>query len=94
MKKTPERIWLREDDEDSDCIIWDGNPNGDDEVEYVRADQEVDFPILRIVNEYLNRGGRIERQHGRTCLVDKDGEYLAGGDDLKGLFVNAVFTFC
>ena len=59
-----------------------------------KTQESVDIPILRIVNEYLQAGGRIEKRHGRICLVDREGEYLCGGDDLKGLFENVIFTFC
>ena len=40
MKQTPERIWLREDKEDLDYIIWGNDQPADEEdgVEYIRAD--------------------------------------------------------
>lgn len=59
-----------------------------------KTQESVDIPILRIVDEYLQAGGRIEKRHGRICLVDKEAEYLAGGNNLKELFENVIFTFC
>lgn len=40
MKQTPKRIWLKEDREDPDYIVWgnDQPANHDDGVEYIRAD--------------------------------------------------------
>ena len=55
---------------------------------------DVDFPVLQIIDGYLQTGGRIEKRHGRICLVDKNGEYLAGGDNLKKLLENCIWTFC
>jgi hypothetical protein len=56
--------------------------------------QDVDFPILKIIDEYLQAGGRIEVRHGRICLVDKNGEYLASGTTMEELSLNCIFTFC
>jgi hypothetical protein len=59
-----------------------------------KLQESIDFPIFRIVDEYLQAGGRIEKRHGRICLVDREGEYLCGGDNLKELLENVIFTFC
>lgn len=38
MRQTPEVIWLREDEEDPDNILWSNDQPGDGGVAYVRAD--------------------------------------------------------
>lgn len=56
--------------------------------------ENLDFPILRLVDSYILEGGRIEKRHSKICLVDKDGEYLAGGKTTKELLENCIWTFC
>jgi hypothetical protein len=36
--------------------------------------------ILEQIDNYLQQGGRIEKRHGRVCLVDQNGEYIVGGE--------------
>lgn len=56
--------------------------------------QKVDFPVLKIVEKYIKAGGRIETRFDRICLVDENGEYLAGGKTFQELLENCIWTFC
>lgn len=52
------------------------------------------FPILRIIDQQLAVGRRIEMRDGKTCLIDAKGEIVSMGDGLQELLVSAVMTLC
>lgn len=56
MRQTPERIWLREDSEDPDYILWGNDQPADDEdgVEYIRAD------LVQFIWIIVNHAKRLE----------------------------------
>lgn len=56
--------------------------------------RSVDFPILRIIDDYLKNGAKIERQDDYVCLIRADGEIIARGEDLKTLLMEAMFVLC
>ena len=56
--------------------------------------ESVDFPILRHVDNYLHRGGRIEKKYGLICLIDKDGKRIAGAPTMKKMLERLIFAIC
>lgn len=64
------------------------------------------FPILRIIDEELAKGARIEMRgyidmplgHGeneaKICLVGADGDVIARGAGIKQLFIETIFVLC
>lgn len=64
------------------------------------------FPILRIVDQQLEAGERIEMRgyidvplghdenEAKICLIGADGKVIARGDGLQEMLVNAVMTLC
>lgn len=69
MMKTPDRIWLIEDYEDSDCIIWDGSQpvNNDDGVEYVKVDKP-------LKENLINQPHKL-KLHEKINNVDNDSHF-------------------
>ena len=55
-----------------------------------KLQESIDFPILRIVDEHLQAGGRIEKRHGRICLVNSEDEYIIGGTTTKEMLENLI----
>lgn len=56
--------------------------------------ESVDFPVLKHIDEHLAAGGRIEYRQGRVVLIDFAGEYICGGDNLRELLENYIWSFC
>ena len=59
-----------------------------------KPQESVDFPVLRHVDGYLFRGGRIETSHGLICLIDFDGERIACAPTTKEMLELLIFTIC
>ena len=56
---------------------------------------EVDFPILRIIEkEHLRNGAAIKIQGCKVCLADRKGEIIGQSDTLQGLLTELIFILC
>ena len=55
---------------------------------------DVDLPILRIINDYLRNGASIEVRDDKVCLIRADGEILVDGESLVKFFENCIWTLC
>lgn len=60
----------------------------------LKKDKEIDFPILRIIDEYLKNGATIETQDDKVCLIQTDGEIVGQGDTLQNLLTELIFILC
>ena len=59
-----------------------------------KQQESVDFPILRHVDFYLTQGGRIEKRDGLICLINRDGDHVAGGTTTKEMLEQLIFLIC
>lgn len=62
--------------------------------ELTRLPLEVAFPILRLIDQQLALGARIEVRDGKICLIGANGEVIARGNGLQELFIEAIFVLC
>lgn len=74
-------------------IQWLGSPVGDGFLAACQAN-DVDFPVLNIIDDHLKNGAKIEMQDDYVCLIRSDGEIIAMGKDLKTMLMEAVFALC
>ena len=56
--------------------------------------EKIDFPILKELDRYILDGGRIEKRHGRICLINSDGDYIIGGKNTQEMLENLIYLMC
>ena len=53
------------------------------------------IPGIDLLQTRLEAGCEIvEEQDGTWCLFDTDGEYVTGGDTVRDMIINLIFTDC
>ena len=55
---------------------------------------ESNYPVLRLLEDYLRLGAEIKEQDNRWCLFRADGEEIAGGKTLQELLENLIWFAC
>ena len=49
---------------------------------------------LDLLQTKIEAGCEIKEQEGRWYLFDRDGEAMAGGDTVREMIINLIFTDC
>ena len=52
------------------------------------------LPALDLLQSRLDAGCKIKEQDGQWCLFDTDGEYVTGGETVREMIINLIFTDC